>query len=802
MRPFFCHRLFVAISKYTDEVPHSISWVIDLIEREFFMLRKPRRAMWLMNHSTLRKFEVPILESLGYEVFLPKLFPYDEGNLSASLDYSRDASLSIPSPAIELLNKHDFYSGITPEIAAICNEYFDIALCGYFPPQLAALIRSFKNVVVMRPFGLSDGDTYTNVTASSLGLFFMDELESNKDRYWFGQAYDHLADIESGPFKRRAITLPLGLDDARITNEWTGKDKTLLFVCPRIGSSPYFNSIYKNFKASFADIPHRIGGAQPIAVRDPTVTGHLPRLEYDAMMRDSRVMFYHSRETRHLHYHPLEAVRLGMPLVFMAGGMLDKLGGSKLPGRAKTISEAKRKIARILDGDRSLISAIRTSQGVLLKTMSRDYCEPLWREAFAKIEASLPDPANERITTRKRIAVILPEPYLGGTFNMVKLLAKMTIEGARHFGSSFDVVFAYPDNPIYKKADFSDLVSLGIELRPFKWQFVNDTQLSDIVACRGYRLPVDPDVYSLPRDGSHDLLDCDFWLVGSDRFYHPIAPLKPYCLFAHDYLQRYVPNAIPKDYEISYLRSARAGLGVLANTPHTIEDAIQYAGIPRHKAILVPHVAELDQFKKYMRNDQKGNFFIWTTNTAPHKNHIMTLEALARYYDAFGGKLDVHVTGVGTERFDPSNNDPNEPEHILMFRQYLRRRPRLAKRIKILGNVSSAQYVSEVRRAQFLLHNVLMDNGTLCSVEAAYAGTPTLSSDYPPMRYISERYKLNVLFFDKSDSDDLSRKLHEMDSTFSERVDKLPSREFLESVDWESHSYEFFQAIRRLAGWS
>ena len=51
-------------------------------------MTNPKRALWLINHTTLRQFEVPILQSLGYEVFLPKTFPYDEGNLSASIEYS------------------------------------------------------------------------------------------------------------------------------------------------------------------------------------------------------------------------------------------------------------------------------------------------------------------------------------------------------------------------------------------------------------------------------------------------------------------------------------------------------------------------------------------------------------------------------------------------------------------------------------------------------------------------------------------------------------------------------------------
>lgn len=44
------------------------------------------RVLWLLNHSTLRSFEIPqLIESGIEEIYLPKKFPYDEGNLSASI---------------------------------------------------------------------------------------------------------------------------------------------------------------------------------------------------------------------------------------------------------------------------------------------------------------------------------------------------------------------------------------------------------------------------------------------------------------------------------------------------------------------------------------------------------------------------------------------------------------------------------------------------------------------------------------------------------------------------------------------
>lgn len=764
----------------------------------------PKRAMWLMNHSTLRKFEVPLLESLGYEVYLPKKFPYDEGNLSASLDYSRDAGLSIPKEDLEALNGHDFYSGLTPEIGEIASKHFDVAFFGFFPKQLAGLIRHFRNECVMRPFGLSTGVTYTDVTVASLKPYFLHELQKNKHRFWFGQAYEHLAEIERGVFLDKAVTLPLGLDDARVTNEWTGEDSKVLFVCPRIGSSPYFDNIYHNFLRLFGNLPYVVGGAQPIDVPDPNVVGMLPREDYDRMMRRTRVMFYHSRELRHLHYHPLEAVRLGMPLVFMAGGMLDLLGGKNLPGRCKTEGEAQKKINAILKGDTKLIEAIRSTQGVLLHPMSRDFCEAGWREQFPKIEESIE--RNKRKlaskgTDRKKVAVFLPAPYRGGTLNMVKLLAKMLKRGSTEHGKEVDVVFGHPDSDIYTRDDWKDLTAEGIEVRSFKIAEIDGVELNQIQSCLGQDQKVLPGMFTIHKDGTYDFLDCDFWFLASDRYNSQVAPLRPYCVFAHDYLQRYFAPLMKSHYEKGFIETARNAIAVLANTPHTIEDVVQYVGKNRDETILVPHVAELDQMDDTPKVSVKGDYLVWTTNTGPHKNHLRTLQGLNRYYNVEGGSLDCHVTGVDTDKFDPEiETDVALPKHIKDARDYLKKNRRLAEKVHFLGNISNSEYAAQLAKARFLVHNVIMDNGTLCAVEAAYVGTPTLSSDYPPMRYLSDRYGLNCRFFDAQDTKALAKSLIEMEHDSAALASALPTKDHLEAFSWRGVSAEFFNAIRPVLG--
>ncbi|MDG4854512.1 MULTISPECIES: glycosytransferase [unclassified Mesorhizobium] len=768
------------------------------------MSEKPRRALWLINHSTLRQFEVPLLESLGYEVFLPKIYHYDEANLSASVDFSRDKGLTIPPDDLETLNRHNFYLGMSPDVSEIANKHFDIAFCAFFPAQLAALVRTFNGHIVLRPFGLSGETTYTDLTIQNLEFYFLHEIEKRHERFWFGQAYDHLASIESGVFRRRALTLPLGLRDAVVENTWVGTDQKILFVCPRIGTSPYYNTIYEHFKSVFGKYPHIIAGSQPIQIEnDVSVTGRLSDEDYKRVMRDTRVMFYHSREERHLHYHPLEAVRAGMPLIFMASGMLDRLGGIDLPGRCTSDKQAQSKIDRILKGDKKFIQSVISSQASLLNQLSSSYCEPIWRAQFAKIEQSAEfrsNPPLQSIKRSRRIAVILPLSFRGGSLNIAKMTAKMLTVGAERNNDKVEVVFAHPDDKVYSDLDFSDLKERNIKTRAYNWRLISRTELSRIQKLIGYNNRPKEQAYWLPVDDATDLLDCDFWILSTNSIAWPLAPLRPYCVFAQDFLQRYVPESMGDHYENGAIQTARHATAVFASTPHTLEDVVQYVGVPRARTALAPMVADFSKLHGRSPADrEQAPYMIWTTNAAPHKNHIMTLEALQHYYTSLEGKLDCYVTGVNTYQLSPKFQDSGDGSAITKYpesvRSFLRASPTLRRHVKFLGDLPEDRYVSVLSGARFLLHNVIMDNGTFSVAEAAYVGTPSLSSDYPPMRYLAERFNLKPDFFDPRNPIELAQRMKVMEERWREKSHSLPEPQTLELNSWDARSAEFYRLV-------
>lgn len=735
-------------------------------------MQKKIRVLWLLNHATLRRFEVSQFHALGiHEIFTPKSFPYDEGNLSASVDESLDASLTIPPEDLSILNAQNWYESPSDEAWKIANQHFDVAIIGAFPRQIASVVRHFQGAIVLRVFGLARDYSYTRLIQDELGAHYIEKLKHLGERFWFGAGYAHLKDGEGAFLRSRDCFLPVGLDGTLATDAWEGSDKRIFFVCPRIETSPYFNAVYKKFITDFAGIGHLIGGAQPLKVADPGVLGFVPRAMHERHMREMRVMFYHSTEPNHIHYHPFEAICAGMPLVFMAGGMLDRLGGENLPGRCKTTKEARRKIERILGDDHALIASIRQSQVVLLEPMRAENCETAWREGFRRILAVLERPVPVAVTRKRRIAVIVPVGYRGGSLRGAKLLAQAIQAGSVQAGEEAEVILAHLDDPAcYPDEEFADLPR-AIKRRPYQWRLLGREEACRALAYAGLEQPVTADVYQVPDDGIRQFMDCDLWVIVSDRLEHPLLPLRPYVSMVYDYLQRY-ENLLPQAINSRFIHAAHAAERVFVTTEFTRQDALQFAGLPGRKVKKLPMLApDFSASRPSAASAGEPPYFLWTTNLAPHKNHENALNALRHYYEALDGRLACHVTGAGTEEMLVDGG----LAHFEPLRAILQSSPALKKNLRIQGELPDRVYRARLSGCAFLWHTGRMDNGTFSVIEAAHCGIPALSSDYPAMRETDRQFGLNLAWMDPHDPENMARQLKRMEHEAADQSAALPS---------------------------
>lgn len=755
------------------------------------------RVMWLLNHGTARKFDLIMLRKIGIEeIYTPKSFPQQINFRSASTDWETDRNLSIPKDELDILNNADWYREPGKEAWEIANRYFKVIFfIVHHTDMVRSAAKNFKGALIWRSFGLDRTINYTKILQFEPRKRNEERLIQCGARFWMGNAYQNLPDVE-GPFlKSRNLFLPIGMHDCSIHDKWSGAKKEILFVCPDLGFNEFYKNIYNDFRENFSEFNYSIGGAQPINIFDPHVLGYVPLEEHENNMREFRVMFYHSTEPYHIHYHPFEAIRAGMPLVFMAGGLLDQMGGCSQPGRCSSISEAKQKIRRILNDDWNLIKKIKESQIRLLESMRPENCLDAWRIGFDKVLSCLGDaqatPAIIATRKKKRIAVIVPVGYRGGSLRGAKLLAQALWTGSRQWKEDADIVFGHlDDSSIYSDEEFDDLHP-EISRRAFFWRDMDIAAGRRAMAYAGHDCNAATSTTIVPDDGMQQFMDCDLWVFISDRLSLPLLPLRPYVCMIYDYLQRY-QKFLPHGEDQVFLNAARMADRVLVTTKFTERDAYQYAGVDPEKIRRVPMLApNFGEELSLGAQSSRPGYFLWTTNAAPHKNHVNAIAALKDYYEIYDGQLECRVTGVDTKKLLKRGLDYLRPANELVQNSRL-----LRKRVSWLGELANRNYARELAGAAFLWHPALIDNGTFSVIEAARMNVPSLSSDYPAMREIDEQFKLNLSWMDPRKPKYMAKGLKAMEENYCLLRSSLPSREELTSQDVENLASEYWKVLR------
>lgn len=386
-----------------------------------------KRIFWGINHKTLMDAELKMLVDMGYEVYSPKKIKDDASFRSGSINYEFDKTLSISQSDIDKLNQFDFYYGeYTKEIIDLLNKYFDAAIILLYSFEMTYnFAASYKGKLFLRVFGREGDLSYEGVTdhlaydrkfkvtfiklikeiaprvikryAPKLFKLFKAKkpkykniitksLANRKNGFIFAPGYKSIIINETPFFADRSVYLPLSIPDYffEAANTWTGGDKRIMFVCPSIKASEgYYEGFYNKFVQYFSDLPHLIAGDQHgIEFEDKNIQGLVERDKFNEWLKTCACMYYNSREKRHIHYHPLEAIIFGLPLVYLSGGLLEYFGGADQPGMAKTEIEARKKIERILSGDVDFINDIKSKQVKILNEFKYEYVKNTWEKNF------------------------------------------------------------------------------------------------------------------------------------------------------------------------------------------------------------------------------------------------------------------------------------------------------------------------------------------------------------------------------------------------------------------------------------
>jgi len=355
--------------------------------------------------------------------------------------------------------------------------------------------------------------------------------------------------------------------------------------------------------------------------------------------------------------------------------------------------------------------------------------------------------------------------------------------GSKLYKEPLEIVFSFIDGAYNTQEDFSELKDLGITICETTWKKITKTELNFIHEFNNSTVECEWDNYQIPMSGRTSFLDCDLWLLISDRTAQaPLAPICPYGVVVYDYIQRYVPEIfcdVANATELNYFQTVRNAQFVITTTPQTQNDVIQYAGVASSKVHLLPIEFAPPKPPNSVQVFHGKNYFVWVTNVSYHKNQLRTFRALEKYYGQLNGQLDCIILGTYTEIYTDPIKASSYPFWTHLSNIF-NKSAILKQRCHTPGEVSDQLYSNYLAQSQFLLHPVLFDNGTYSVIEAAYLNTPSTSSNYPAMQYMNQHFHLNLCFFDPYSIDDMAKKLKIMEETCADRKTQLPSKDSLD----------------------
>ncbi len=410
----------------------------------------------------------------------------------------------------------------------------------------------------------------------------------------------------------------------------------------------------------------------------------------------------------------------------------------------------------------------------------------------------------------KKIAVMLPIPYKGGSLRAAQNIARAIAYQVKKNDSDIEVVFSHVKYDEYDSSlDFSNLLNEGISLRETEWKVFPQSDLKGAASLLGLEDWVNRyDEFCLPVDGAGDFNDCDLWLIISNRLPAPLFPLKKNAFIIYDFIERYIPDIFVdsdlfwESYVTKFISSLRHAERIFVTTPSTRTDLINFSGIETQKIrLLEMDFQPLLPPKGKIEIELPKNFILWPTNTSIHKNPLNALHAYAAYRQELGGIADLVVTGTNVKTFDPRIDiDPQSPlmqfPHMEKIRKMMEMNEELVKHIHFMGILSDPIYAYVLSKAQFLWHPTLYDNGTFAVLEAAYLGIPSLSAQYPAMEYIDLHFDLHLQWFNPHHPDQMAKALKEMEKTAA--AISLPRPAELDRFNWKNHSSAIYNEVRTL----
>jgi len=325
-------------------------------------------VLYLLNQKTLSDFELPILQSKGLGIYIPKI--YDSLDVSNSINMENhhryDHTLTNISPEeMKVLDHFDFFNNnnYNDTIVKIIVKNFSIVILTLLTTThvVNMIAQNLNGCIYYRFFGRENDLRYQPLLTDIQYPSKVKYIFSYEEIITFEQKFNQFFNEQNSYY------VPLGVPDQifdKYESTYHPQTNKFVFVCSKIGKCPYYTGIYETFNKNLGGFEFTILGKnnEKMVDTDHRIKNNLPDDQYYQQFSTHLAMYYHSTEERHLHYHPLEAIVIGLPIIFHDNSLLSSAYLSDSPGKCHSYTEVIEKLNRLQTGDLPLRDAIISYQ--------------------------------------------------------------------------------------------------------------------------------------------------------------------------------------------------------------------------------------------------------------------------------------------------------------------------------------------------------------------------------------------------------------------------------------------------------
>ena len=360
------------------------------------MPSKMNSCLWLINHEALRQWEIPLLKEAGFSrIYTPQGMPHSPAFTSGTVTPLEGDWSFLTKKELAILASQDWYEKIDDRAARIASENFDCAFVTAVPRQVIAVLKAFSGVVIIRLFGLDGNRTYSELFTFELSPHELAYVHQNLHRIVFATGYEELLVPEEDWVVENSVFLPIGLASEGEL-KYQGSEEDIFAVIPRIEPNSYYENSFLKHTKMIPRATLKVAGRQHLTFKDKRILGTLKRSEFDTLLSKSRAMIYASREKLHVHYHPLEAMQNGMPVVYFQDTLLHSVMRGSSLGAVKSFRQARVLVRKMIKNPELAKEIGRSQREIVLRMASKELreefllgCAQIARKQEAKISEEL-----------------------------------------------------------------------------------------------------------------------------------------------------------------------------------------------------------------------------------------------------------------------------------------------------------------------------------------------------------------------------------------------------------------------------